>query len=191
MAQCKHPDGCPQDVDRLGWCGLHYMRVYRNGAPGPVERLTKRVEPRGLYANDLERFMSKVEPDTQSSCLLWMRNTNNNGYGMFCADGYKGLAHRWIFKHAYDMAPEAVLHSCDTPRCVNLVHLMPGTQADNVADMWAKGRSGVTKLTDDEVRELRTEASKGILTHKMLAEAYGMSRSHISAVICGRSRESP
>lgn len=36
-------------------------------------------------------------------------------------------------------------HSCDVGSCVNGEHLWEGTQADNLKDMWAKGR-GVLKI---------------------------------------------
>lgn len=33
-----------------------------------------------------------------------------------------------------------VLHSCDTPACVNPAHLSVGTQLENIAQMDARGR---------------------------------------------------
>jgi hypothetical protein len=33
-----------------------------------------------------------------------------------------------------------VLHGCDNPPCVNIVHLRLGTQSENIKESYAKGR---------------------------------------------------
>jgi hypothetical protein len=33
---CKHPDGCDRPVKGLGWCKMHYSRVWATGDPGEV-----------------------------------------------------------------------------------------------------------------------------------------------------------
>lgn len=40
-----------------------------------------------------------------------------------------------------NLGDQVVMHTCDNPRCVNVQHLVPGTQAQNLADMRNKGRS--------------------------------------------------
>jgi hypothetical protein len=34
--QCKHPDGCPKIANYHDWCAMHWLRVQKNGDPGPA-----------------------------------------------------------------------------------------------------------------------------------------------------------
>ena len=60
-----------------------------------------------------------------------------------CIDGGAYRHHRKAWAEANGPIPEGlqVLHHCDNPRCYNVEHLFLGTQADNLRDMVAKGRS--------------------------------------------------
>lgn len=140
-------------------------------------------------AEDLERFMRKVERDPATGCLLWGKLTFRNGYGRFGVGKRSWLAHRWIFVHDHGYLPPVVMHACDNSSCVELMHLIPGTHADNMADMTAKGRkprgeaSATSKLTDVEVSEIREEYANGILTCRLLAEVYGVGKSQIHNIV--------
>lgn len=87
-----------------------------------------------------ERFWDKVKKT--ENCWLWKGAVNNKGYGKI------GLGHGWVLAHRVswilhngDIPNKLfVLHSCDTPGCVNPDHMSLGTQAENLADMWSKGR---------------------------------------------------
>ena len=89
------------------------------------------------------RFFSYIEYSSQG---CWICNTGKtkDGYGKLYFLGRHRTMHcvSWeIFNQ--EKIPEGllVLHSCDTPACVNPDHLRVGTQQDNSNDMVERGRS--------------------------------------------------
>jgi hypothetical protein len=108
------------------------------------------VTRRAAYLNG--GFWRKVDKSAgPEGCWPWTgarqskdpRYPNRGGYGSFLLDGRTRYAHRHVLEVTLgrQLAPgEIAMHSCDNPPCVNPAHLRPGTKADNVADMVAKGR---------------------------------------------------
>lgn len=97
-----------------------------------------------------ERFWSKVYKT--KTCWLWTATKDSSGYGRFRVSTKLVGSHRLSYEWAYGSIKPGfvVMHSCDTPACVNPKHLSLGTHADNMADMSNKGRgrnwcTGVTK----------------------------------------------
>ncbi len=106
-----------------------------------------------------------------------------------------------------------VLHSCDNMLCINPEHTFRGTIADNnrdrrrkrrdfwfkspvaAAQAWARAsalrtpeqrhhsgeRNGQSKLTEADVRAIRSLS--GTMTHREMAERFGVSRSTIGVII--------
>ncbi len=117
----------------------------------------------------LKRFWAKVnkKPD---GCWLWTGATRSRPpYGSFSYNGSMVHAHRFSYAEHHGAIPSGsyVLHTCDTPLCVNPAHLFLGTHADNMRDMVTKGRPSrgerqrLAKLTEDDVRAIRRAHSDG------------------------------
>ncbi len=129
-----------------------------------------------------DRFWSKVDRRHNTECWLWTAHRNNDGYGNFRFKGKIEKAHRvaWFLRFGV-MPPLHALHYCDNRACVNPAHLFTGTHQDNMTDRMAKGRqakgkkNGLSKLTDDVVREIRNSKE----SQRKLAARFGVSSTTI------------
>lgn len=142
-----------------------------------------------------ERFEEGYVPEPNSGCWIWSKSVNRRGYGRFPVYGAIGKsAHRYSYEIFCGPIPNSmcVLHSCDTPCCVNPDHLSIGTQADNLADMHRKGRAplgerhGSARLSDADVVAIREAA--GPLEE--ISVRFGVSPSHASMIRNGKARRS-
>lgn len=155
------------------------------------------VRPDHLYVEtEAERFWSKVNkngpllPEFDSPCWLWTAGVDGKGYGAFRdAGGVQQLAHKvsWRLSGKKE-AEECLLHACDTPRCVNPAHLLPGTQRHNMQDKVMKNRQargenhGSARLTQDEVDEIRRRYADG-QTQYDLGNWFQVSQMTISNIV--------
>jgi hypothetical protein len=142
--------------------------------------------------NRLHRYMG--EP-TETGCVPWLGCKSHDGYGQVrYVGGRKGkswYAHRlaWVLVHGPIANDEKVCHKCDNRACCNVDHLFIGTQAENLADMRNKGRAcngsrnGMSRLSDDDVREIRRRYESGGVLQETLAEEYGVRVSAISRIV--------
>jgi len=100
-----------------------------------------------------ERFWSKVDRSGGSNaCWNWTAFRDRDGYGRFqISKTVCRTSHRVSWEMENGPIPDGlcVLHKCDNPSCVNVVHLFLGTRADNNADRKKKGRNGLVRLCGD------------------------------------------
>ena len=80
-----------------------------------------------------------------NDCDLWKGSTIS-GYGRLHIAVIDGkqiqiLAHRLVYQQTFGHTDLCILHSCDTPACINIEHLRAGTYQDNMDDMMQRGRS--------------------------------------------------
>jgi hypothetical protein len=140
-----------------------------------------------------ERFEEKYEPVTETGCWLWTAGLASFRYGSIRVGGEMLRASRVSWELYRGEIPEGmhVLHKCDTPLCVNPAHLFLGTNTDNVADRDRKGRqrslrgssSGMSKLTDSQVREIRVSNEP----QDVIAKRSGVTQSNVSCIRLGKT----
>lgn len=127
-----------------------------------------------------------------NGCWMWNGYRDKRGYGRTSANGKSWLAHRLFYTCHRGEIPDGkvVMHSCDTPSCVNPEHLSAGTQRDNIHDCIHKGREnrarGAAKnkssLTEDSIRAIRFAKKNTVATNRVLAAAFGVSQTAISNI---------
>lgn len=124
-----------------------------------------------------ERFWEKVEIRNSDDCWLWRGALSSHGYGnLGSGDGKTLRAHCVSFELAYGGLPPGcvICHRCDSPACVNPNHLYAASQAANLGDMAAKGRSAhgersaAARLSESAVLTIRSSARKQIDLAKQL-----------------------
>jgi hypothetical protein len=159
-------------------CFMHQYRVRKFGSTD---------DPRPDWET---RFWAKVQKGP--GCWIWTAATDKRGYGMLQGAPIRAV-HRLAYLLAYGAPGDHhVCHRCDNPPCVNPAHLFLGTDADNLADMAAKGRSAWgeknhhAKLTRDEVQEIRAMSRRGVL-QRDIAARFNISRATVGDIIRGRS----
>ena len=109
------------------------------------------------------------------------------------------LRHRYAYciYHGIDLSTiegKVVRHTCDNPRCINPLHLLLGTHADNVRDKVERNRQrkGVeqpnSRLTDEIVRAIRLEYVPRCKEHgtRAIARRLGVSHRLIHLAISGK-----
>lgn len=173
---------CDRPHKGRGLCELHLERLKRTGTTDDAKRLTL-----------ADRFWSKVDKRGPDDCWLRTAAVNEHGYGVMRPEGKRTgptvKAHRVSLMLA-GVNPDGyvVRHACDNPPCVNPAHLSVGSKADNSADMVARdrhargSRSGTSKLTEDQVAEIRARVARGEL-QRVLAAEFGVSRPQISYIV--------
>lgn len=149
---------------------------------------------------DLARFWKKVRKDEGDSCWVWTASCLTTGlpYGQFSQDGgrIRTPAHRSIFEHHLGRRLgrwELVCHTCDNPPCVRLDHLFLGSNADNMHDMYSKGRFPIkkgeghyiSKLTEEAVLEIR--ATYHSVPLEIFAARFGVSEPTITYMLKGKT----
>ena len=190
---------CQRFSKTRGYCSAHYHQRQRGRELSPLVL----IDP-----DPVARFWAKVNRDgptmlhMESPCWVWTGAENGRGYGRLGIGDVWVYAHRHSFILANGPLPEfpgthaaCVLHRCDNPPCVRPDHLFLGTQRENLADMMRKGRANqvrgertrAARLTDAQVREIRTLYAAGILDGPKLAGRFGVDHSTVYAIINRRT----
>ena len=152
-----------------------------------------------------ERFWNRVDKRGADECWEWLGARTSAGYGNVTLPGSGVVvAHRvsWFLINGGislnaprdAKRPEFVLHSCDNRACCNPGHLFLGSYADNMKDMYSKGRHVIyrgskhanSKLSPGAVEEIRRLYASGF-TQVQLAGWAKVSQRAISLITRGET----
>lgn len=142
------------------------------------------------------RFLSRVKKGAPDECWPY-QGYKLRGYGYVTEGAGKACsAHRYMYRLVFGEVPndKVVCHKCDNPPCCNPNHLWLGSNAENVQDMWRKGRGKQAvppkgeahmsaKLTEADVRFIRTSKEP----RPALAKRYGVDWSSIDKIQKGKT----
>lgn len=147
-----------------------------------------------------EQFLENTTP-TSTGCRIWNSGTNNRGYASVKVNGVPWNAHRYIglsLAGRLDADSEVeVIHTCDSPACLEPTHLGVADTSTNMQDCYSKDRHRVVtrgegginaKLTEAQVIEIRDKYEQRRTTYRgpgtvQLAHEYGVSASMISRIV--------
>lgn len=179
-ADCGQPFPLPDGMTRRAWLSREACAT---------------CEPARLR----ERIKANVEIDV-NGCWLWKGSCAKEGYGQISVHDQPRAAHVVSYEVFIGPVPEGkeVCYTCDNRPCCNPEHFFAGTRADNVSDMWAKGRASkppritgerhpLATLSDDQVVELRKLRASGI-PQRSVAKQFGVSQSTVWRLEHGISR---
>ncbi|MBT0679260.1 HNH endonuclease [Komagataeibacter oboediens] len=126
-----------------------------------------------------EAITYHTDPDTG----LWRGPCDSDGYPQIRHQGKMILVHRAQAELAgWSIEGKVVMHRDDNPLNVRLSNLRVGTQAENMADMAAKGRSragkAMPRITHAEACDILRRHGEGVPI-RQIAKDKGRSRSGI------------
>lgn len=102
-----------------------------------------------------ERFMSKVSPEPNSGCWLWMGYCDKSGYAKFAIKRKPLYGHRVSYEFAKGKIQDKmeIDHICSNKSCVNPDHLEMVTSGENKKRMYARGeRATITHCVNGHPR---------------------------------------
>lgn len=178
-------DGCFKPVKCRGWCSAHHAMWQKYG--DPCKRQVVEYGAPLAWLKSHSNYQEEI-------CLPWPFAGNGNGYGQVRVDGVAQYPHRVMCRLAHgEPTPEKpqAAHSCGNRWCVNPKHLRWADQSGNELDKADHGRDirgekhHNARLTESDI--LRIRSLDGIATHKIAAEAFGVSTATIEDVINRRT----
>jgi len=126
-----------------------------------------------------------------NGCWIWNGSLTEFGYGQVFHNRKMYRAHRlsWIIHNGEIPKGILICHICDVRSCINPQHLFMARHQGNMDDMVKKGRQSkgenqsFSKLTEKQVKEIRTINKIDKYSYIDLAKQYKVSRTTIYNIV--------
>ena len=148
----------------------------------------------------IDNFWKKVDKTTNSNgCWLWTKCCDRDGYGVTGGPLQKYFKTDRVHRVSAALAgmdittKPVVRHMCHNVKCLNPDHLKLGTHAENEKDKIEAGRNlfgekhHQARLTENDVREIRSKYSSGKYKQWELGKMYGISRPAIGYIVYNKT----
>ncbi len=125
------------------------------------------------------------------SCKNSARSQNKAGYHHYGSS----LEHRHVYATHYNVVlttKDVIRHTCDNTWCVEITHLLIGTQKDNMQDRKDRGtfnegvRNGKSYLTEEGAQDIIDMHDEGY-SYKEIMNEFGMPYVTIHNIISGHT----
>lgn len=172
------------------WLSTHIITTYT------IKQNSKEIL---IVDNNIKRMFANIQEVNMIGCWLTKGNDRDGYFQTTITNNAKQhnvFLHRlmyWAANNQPDMTGLVVMHSCDTPNCINPAHLKLGTVKDNNVDRSNKGRSakgeksGRSKLTELQVKEINDLYATGNYSQQDIATTYNVNQTCISAILLCKS----
>lgn len=129
--------------------------------------------------------------DPETGCHVWLRAckgkevATGGGYGCLSLHGRTIAAHRFAWERIHGPIPSGlqVRHQCHNTKCVNVAHMLLGTNEENQRDAALAGRRA-KKLTVEDVLDIKRSCAAGVL-QRIMGEKYGIAQGDVSHIVNG------
>lgn len=145
-----------------------------------------------LAVNIYESFDEHWAANRVTGCWDWIRGKNSEGYGQLWFEGKMTKAHRFSYERVNGKILPGMLvrHTCDNTGCVNPLHLLIGTDADNTKDKVERGRlrfpvgerAHFAKITSGDVQRIRDISRVGNVSQKEIAIYFAIDQTNVSLI---------
>ena len=188
LVSTKVPCACAQ-------CGARFLAFPSRVTQGRLHFCSRQCHADWKYAQAVASVQEPQATRLPNGCLIFNGWKNERGYGRVRAGGTGHPAHTFAWEVANGRSmPDGMIgcHTCpggDNPSCVEPTHIWPGTNAENNADAARKGRlrkgsqHPCSKLTEDDVRDIRSTYDPGVISQQTLAFEYGVSQVLIGKIV--------